>query len=125
MITHIRYAQENFGCLHTPSYTLPYFQLPDDFKNSPWRHIISIKQVALCANELIDLIDTPSKRLPSGKDCIHGGYVVVGNSEHNIKHRDCPLQDNIYMVDTWWAILSTLGIRIAQRAMLTSNHRKS
>ena len=52
-------------------------------------------------------------------------YVVVGNSEYNIKHRDCPPQDNIYMVDTWWAILSTLGIRIAQRAMLTSNHRKS
>ena len=122
MITaHITYAQEKL------SYTLPYFQLADDFKNSPWLHIIiSIKQVAFCANELIDLIDTaPSKRLPSGQDCIHGGYVVVGNSEYNIKHQDWPPQDYIYMVDTWWAILSTLGIRIAQRAMLTSNHRKS
>ena len=76
MITaHITYAQEKL------SYTLPYFQLPDDFKNSPWHIIISIKQVALCANELIDLIDTaPSKRLPSGQDCIHGGYVVVSTS---------------------------------------------
>ena len=41
--------------------------------------------MALCANELIDLIDTaPSKRLPSGQDCIHGGYVVVSTSLYYI-----------------------------------------
>ena len=67
------------------SYTHPYVQVFDDFKNSPWHIIISIKQVALCANELIDLIDTaPSKRLPSGQDCIHGGYVVVSTSLYYI-----------------------------------------
>ena len=67
------------------SYTLPYFQLPDDLKNSPWHIIISIKQVAFCAYELSDLIDTaPSKRSSSGQDCIHGGYVVVSTSLYYI-----------------------------------------